>query len=228
MVDETKELAVSPLARLLSGYAGDAAARHRLLWAYDARLADIVRTTREPMIGRMRLTWWHEVLSDAAGVKGRGDPLVDALRAMPPAENPGAGMLRMIDGWEALLDQPLDDAALRAYADGRGGGLFAALAGDVQDDGWLEREGALWALWDLSGHSGDTLLTERAIGMARGDAGERPQFPKSWSKSWPKSWTPLRIAAGLARQDIAAGRPAPADMTPGLYARLLRVAVIGR
>ncbi|MCZ3214799.1 hypothetical protein NYZ43_19955, partial [Acinetobacter baumannii] len=34
----------------------------RALFDLDDRLAGIVRTTREPMVGQMRLVWWHDAL----------------------------------------------------------------------------------------------------------------------------------------------------------------------
>lgn len=211
MVKDDKSL--GPLARLLIGHAGRNAARHGLLWAYDARLADVVRTTREPMVGQMRLTWWHEVLSDGSGVKGRGDPLVDALRADDDVMAARELMLRMIDGWEMLLDPlPLDSAALRTFAEGRGGGLFRAL-----DAGADESAGALWALWDLSGHVGDATTAARAVALAR----EYLPVRIAGSK-------PLRMLTRLARHDIVRGRAGPATMTPRLYARLLRMALPGR
>ncbi|RVT43119.1 squalene/phytoene synthase family protein [Sphingobium algorifonticola] len=211
MINGDKSLA--PLARLLVGHAGGQADRHALLWAYDARLADIVRTTREPMVGQMRLTWWHEVLSDDGATKGRGDPLVDALRADRDVMAARDPMLRMIDGWEALLDLlPLDDAALRAFAEGRGGGLFRAL-----DRAADERAGALWALWDLSGHIGDAVTAQRAVSLAQDYLAARLAGAK-----------PLRMLTRLARHDIGRGQPGPATMTPRLYARLLRMALPGR
>src|SRR3546814_17336884 len=33
------------------------------LFALDATLADVLRTTTEPMLGQMRLTWWHDALT---------------------------------------------------------------------------------------------------------------------------------------------------------------------
>ena len=214
---------VAPLPRLLAAYAGRRAALHRLIWAYDARLADVVRTTREPMIGRMRLTWWHEALTDEQGAKGRGEPLVTALRgALMPAQGVG-GLLQMIDGWEALLDPPpLADDALLAFAAGRGGGLFRALAGEPDDlPEVVERAGRLWALWDLSGHVGDPGTAKRAVALAQ------DCLPAADAR-WRREWKPLRIAAALAAQDVRAGRLASAEMTPQLYMRLLKAAVFGR
>lgn len=216
------ELEISPLARLLSAYAGKDAARHRLLWALDVRLADIVRTTSEPLIGQMRLTWWHEVLSDDARTKGRGDPLVDAWREA--AVGPDEGCLAMIDGWEALLGmETADEAALRAYAEGRGGGLFAAQTGAlIESEPMLAAAGAVWALWDLSGHISDRQTAGKAISIAR------DYLPAALDGAWHRDWKASGIAFGLARRDIMKGRSAPASLTPGLYARLLRIALVGR
>lgn len=203
-------LSLAPLARLLSAYGSRA---HRLIWAYDARLADIVRTTREPMVGQMRLTWWHEVLSDDARIKGRGDPLVDALRAEPDVIAARDALLAMIDGWEMLLDPlPLEEAALRGFAEGRGGGLFRALDPQADPDA-----GALWALWDLSGHVGDATTARRAVDLAR-----------TYLSADIRGNKAVRLAARLARHDIARETAGPREMTPRLYARLLRMAMLGR
>jgi phytoene synthase len=201
----------SALAALLSAYAGDDMARHRLLWTLDARFARLAATTSEPMIGQIRLAWWQEALSDEAGTQSRGEPLIDGLRtlgALPPA-----GLSAWLDGWEAMVG----DVDLDAYADGRGGGLFHALAGESDVSPWLTQAGAAWALWDLSGHVADPSLAADAIGLAR------EKMP-SFSQPWPAAWRPVRIAYGLARQDILKGRVAPKRLTPGLYLRLLRVA----
>jgi phytoene synthase len=217
---------LAPLPRLLVAHAGARLARHRLIWAYDARLADIVRTTSEPMIGQMRLTWWHDVLTDEAGTKGRGDPLVGALRTEGLAGAGQDGLLAMIDGWEALLDPAPEDAALRLFGEGRGGGLFRALAGgsggrgDVPD--WLNAAGTVWALWDLAGHVSQAGTAERAMRIAQATLADVP------ARGWRPEWKPMRIAFGLARHDALAGRRPLPSLTPGLYGRLIRIALFGR
>lgn len=206
---------LSPLTRLLSAHAGPDAPRHRLLWALDARFARLVATTSEPMIGQMRLAWWNDALTDESGVKGQGEPLIDAMRGLGIA--PPHGLSQWLDGWEALIGE-ID---LHAYAEGRGGGLFRALAGRDDIPAWLVQAGAAWALWDLSGHIGDRDVAGRALAMARGYLlREKPV--------WPAEWRPMRIAYHLARHDIEKGDCAPAGLTPALYLRLMRVALLGR
>lgn len=205
----------SILATLLSSYAGRDISRHRLLWTLDVRLGRVVATTTEPMIGQLRLAWWQEALTDTVGVKGRGDPLVDALRAA--GEAPPTGLTAWLDGWEALIaDDDLD-----AYAIGRGGGLFQSLAGEAEVPDWLIQAGAAWALWDFSGHVSSPDLAAKAIDLAR-----HKLF--SCDPVWPGSWRPMRIAYGLAQEDIRRAKAAPNRLTPGLYLRLLRVALSAR
>ncbi|WP_336970373.1 hypothetical protein [Sphingobium aromaticiconvertens] len=218
-------LALVPLPSLLSAYAGRDAARHRLLWVFDARLAQIVRTTTEPMIGQMRLAWWEDVLSDESGAKGRGEPLLAALRDAKLAGHPGLGA--MLDGWEALLgDAAPDDLALRAFGVDRGGGLFHALAGEDRAPESLIQAGAVWALWDLSGHVGSASEAARAIAVAQTFLGAGNG--RDWMGDWPRAWRPMRLAFGLAVHDVQRGRAAPRNLTPRLYARLLRLALVGR
>lgn len=215
---------ISPLARLLCGHAGRRAGRHRLIWALDARLADIVRTTTEPLIGQMRLAWWHDVMTDEECVKGRGDPFVGALRAEGVIGGEGRAPLMLLDGWEALLlADPLDEAALIDFGRQRGGGMFHALSGSTGEPvAGLERAGAAWALWDLSGHVGDAPTAGNALALARAEVAEADML------SWPAEWRVPQIAYRLARSDIMAGRRAPGRLTPGLYGRLLRILFLGR
>lgn len=213
--------ALPPLATLLSAHAGTQAARHRAVWAFDARLAQVARTTSEAAIGQMRLAWWNDVIEDAQGTKGQGEPVVDALRATGAIAAPG--LVAMIDGWEVLVVEPeIDTAGLRDYAVGRGGGLFRALADDGDAPDWLLAAGQLWALWDLAGHVGDRALADAALAQARDLA------PRLEGVRWPRGWKPLRIAFTLAHQDVVAGRGAPRGMPRALAWRLLRIGLLGR
>lgn len=212
--------ALPPLALLLAAHAGDSD-RARAIWAFDARLAQVARTTSEPTIGRMRLAWWTEVIEDAAGRKGRGEPVVDALRAAGAIGAPG--LVALIDGWDVLVaEADIDREALRDYAVGRGGGLFRALADAGEAPDWLIDAGQVWALWDLAGHVGDAALADAALALAR------DLLPGMERVRWPGAWKPLRIAFTLARQDALAGRGAQRGMPRSLALRLLRIALVGR
>ncbi|RYD27134.1 MAG: hypothetical protein EOP89_05470, partial [Lysobacteraceae bacterium] len=47
--------------------------------ALDRALGQILRTTREPMIGQMRLTWWHGALSDLDDKAPPAQPVLQGL-----------------------------------------------------------------------------------------------------------------------------------------------------
>lgn len=169
----------------------------------------------------MRLAWWNDAIDDDAAVKGRGEPVVDALRATGAIAAPG--LSAMIDGWEILVAEPdIDGDGLAAYAAGRGGGLFRALSDTADPPAWLDGAGRIWALWDLAGHVGDPALAREALRMARVLDGQMADI------SWPGAWKPLRIAFTLARQDVRAGRGAPTGMPRSLALRILRIALVGR
>ncbi|WP_416463888.1 hypothetical protein [Sphingomonas sp. VDB2] len=216
------EDAVPPFGAVLAAHAGGGqAARHRALWAFDARLAKVARTTSEAMIGQMRLAWWNDVIADSAGIKGQGEPVVDAMRATGAIGSPG--LVAVIDGWEVLVVEPdIDVQGLRDYATGRGGGLFRALADAAEMPHWLAAAGQVWALWDLAGHVGDKALAEAALALAS------ELLPQVDGARWPRGWKPLRIAFTLARQDVQARRGALRGMPRALAGRLLRIALVGR
>ena len=57
--------------------------RHRAalaaLWDYDVTLGRVVATTTEPMIGQMRLTWWHECMMALDKGEVPAEPVIAAL-----------------------------------------------------------------------------------------------------------------------------------------------------
>src|SRR3546814_19479265 len=87
-------------------------------------MAEIIRSTSEPMIGQMRLTWWHEALTKDPKAGGSGEPLMAALRRQVIPLPGGESLLSIFDGWEVLLQPlPLSDSQLVAFAEKLGGGL---------------------------------------------------------------------------------------------------------
>lgn len=199
-----------------------AAAREALgmLFRLDERLGDVVRTTSEPMLGQMRLTWWHEALS-APETAPRGEPLLDELRRIAPSDR--ATLARLVEGWEELLEPlPLDEGALEAFARSRGGGLFACAARLLRADaGGLERAGEGWALVDLAFNISDRETAERALAIARERLAAR--------RRWPKALRPLGLLAALAARDARAGLGKPRRQgSPGRVARALWHGVTGR
>lgn len=228
-VDNAVESTLSPLAVLVSGYAPRGAQnRCKLALALDARLAGLVRSTSDPTIGAMRLTWWHGVLKtgeveDEGAYQGRGDPLVDAMSSLFADKADRQALGQLLDGWEALIEggDALDLAALDRFARGRGAlfRLMAAEAADLPD--WLDEAGAGWALWDLAAHLIDRPTAVVAL------AGAARHLAKVPVRGWPRGLAPQRVLSGLARDDAAAERVPEPALTPARYRRSLWLAVSG-
>lgn len=171
----------------------------------------------------MRLTWWHEALDRLAEAPPPADPLLRALRETPAID--ARRLLPLIDGWEALLDDPpLAEAALRLHARARGATLFLAAADMLAPGAALPAEaigaaGEVWALADLAHRTRDAETAGRA-----GAAAPVALLPKSW----PPQLRPLGLLATFARGDLkrAAGRRRQG--APGRLLRALALGLTGR
>ncbi|PZO88901.1 MAG: hypothetical protein DI623_11740 [Sphingomonas sanxanigenens] len=183
-----------------------AAARAALatLWRLDEALAQVVRTTSEPLVGRMRLTWWHDALLALAEKPAPAEPLLRDVEAHLKPHIRLERLAPLIDGWEALLDPlPLAADAIADHAAGRGEAMFAVavdLLGGSREARFIEA-GRLWALADLAGHVSDPETAERARQAGRAAIAGLP-------RRWPRHLRAIGALAVLARGDLEGkGRP---------------------
>jgi phytoene synthase len=174
------------------------------LWQLDETLGRIVATTTEPMIGQMRLTWWHERLCALDAGERAAEPILGKLaEVLLPHDVRGAELAVLIEGWEALLEPlPLDDAALKTYGEKRGGALFRMTA-QLLDGRRSDAAGEGWALMDFALKCSDPVSAERAASLARDSLQRVEAIPRA-----------LRILARLARAKAlrplsVAGQPLP-------------------
>lgn len=193
--------------RLLAFTYADPSARLALeaLFALDDTLGGILRTTREPLVGQMRLTWWYEALGRLDTAPAPAEPVLTALQAcVLPAGVSGAMLAGMTDGWEALLEPVLDAAAVDRFARDRGRRLFE-LAGAVLSvtDSRIGQAGEGWALADLSQRLSDA--PSRALARTR--AGEA--LDAALHSRWPVKARALGALALSARFDVSASPPPP-------------------
>lgn len=175
----------------LTHVASNRRAAAHAIWAFDEALGQIVAATRDPFVGQMRLTWWHEAVSTLGQGGRRGQPILDALadeRDVDPVT-----LARVVEGWEALLEPlPFGDDVLLAYARGRGGAVFsqmAALCGGAT--GGAAGEG--WALVDFAKRCSDAATAARAWSLA---AERLAVLPAGMAR-------PLRSLTRLAKTDAS-------------------------
>ncbi len=204
MLDPPDPEAIAAQALILETAPAHRRAALRALLALDGRLGWIARTTREPIVGQMRLTWWHDALNRLDSGPAPAEPLLGDVQAhLLPRGVPGAALATMTDGWEELIvADPLDAAAMERYAVARGGGVFA-LAGRVLggDSPLLVPAGRAWAFADLVANLSDRTQMELATGLA--DAA----FTTAFSVPWPRPLRAIGMLSLVANLDRAAGSP---------------------
>lgn len=189
----------------------------RLPWlallGLDARLAGIVRSSREPMLAQVRLAWWRDLLAGPASAWPTGEPVLAALGAWHGRH----GALASLAGaWGELAGEaPLDADVFRALAEARAEAL-AALA-DLLGAGRFAQPAANMAraaaLADLKG--GVSHPQERAVLAALVEE-------QDWrAKRLPRVLRPLSVIHGIAarrRGDLAHG---PLDLLTAMRLGLL-------
>ncbi len=196
------------------------------LFELDATLAAVLRTTREPLVGQMRLTWWHEALTRLDSAPPPAEPVLVALAAtVLPHGVTGARLATMIDGWEELLDEDLAHEAMIGFAERRGAGLFGiagTLLGAHADDP-LAAAGTGWALVDLARHLRDPRAGERALSAAGSFLGA------ATGMRWSRETRALGALTHLALLDasVPLDRPLPVG-SPHRVARLAWHRLTGR
>ncbi|WEK43052.1 MAG: hypothetical protein P0Y64_17210 [Candidatus Sphingomonas colombiensis] len=194
--------------RIILAYA-PAASRAGLaaLLALDDRLGEIVAAARDPLIGQMRLTWWHEALVALDRAPAPAEPILRAAAAhLLSSGITGAELSHIVDGWEALLAIDTDPAAAFAgHAVDRGEAMFGIAARLLGGDHpGLRDAGAGWALAGLREPRAREIAAERLDGLMRGDR-------------WPRALRSLSGMALLARSDLGG------DARPGSIRRAMRL-----
>lgn len=199
-----KDAAESPVHLLLM--ASPVAVRDalRTLFELDERLGGIVRTTREPMIGQLRLAWWREALVTLDIAAAPAEPLLGAIqRHLLPRGLSGACLAAMIDGWEGIIvAAAIDDAVLTRFCRARGEGLFVNAASLIGSDSpALAPAGQAWAAADLAAGLSDPAAAKAAMVLAG------TMWSVAFSRRWPLALRPLGTLSLIAMLDRRSGAP---------------------
>lgn len=192
------------------------------LLALDDALARLLRTTREPALGQMRLAWWREALEKLDHAPAPAEPVLKALQAEVLRHGiPGASLVPIVHGWEVLIEEEtLDADAMRRFGEGRGQLFVAAgmVLGSKGDP--LAAAGQGWALADLARNlqAGEERATARDLA--------RPLLDAAGRAHWSRPARALGALAHRARLDLA-DAPKPAG-APARVGRLLWHRLTGR
>ncbi|SFG28498.1 phytoene synthase [Novosphingobium sp. CF614] len=207
------------ISRLALAYApGPARLPTLALLGLDARLAGLLRHSREPMLAQLRLAWWRESLGRDQGEWPEGEPLLAALRSWNGEHK---ALTALVDGWEALTGPaPLPGEALAAMARGRGE-AFAALARALGREAEAEaasRLGEQWGLADLAVRLGDPRERAEAAALAGAGKGPRPRLSRRLR--------PLLVLHALAHRRLDKGEEAAA-FSPAALLKAMRLGLLG-
>jgi phytoene/squalene synthetase len=109
-----------------------------VLLAFNYEIARVREIISEPLIGEMRLAWWHEVLSEIESGRGaRPHPVAQGLDLIHRRGGLALDRLRvLIDarGFDQRSEPMADLPALKAYAGATGGALHRAMAASLGGD----------------------------------------------------------------------------------------------
>jgi phytoene synthase len=160
--------------------------------ALDARLADVVRTAREPVLGQIKLAWWREKVGAGGSAAIVAEPLLDRIATDMPDPATAIGL---VDGWEGMLGEgPIGGDAISALAEARAEAFAMVGARFAKGSGCTEpaRAARGWALADLAARL--TQPGERSAAIALADQ-------QDWRRAaLPRALRALAVLHALARR----------------------------
>ncbi|CAN5345404.1 hypothetical protein BH10PSE15_BH10PSE15_00930 [soil metagenome] len=196
------------------------------LFALDDALAQVLRTTTEPVIGQMRLVWWHDAVARLDDAPPPAQPVLAALAEhVLPRGITGVTLAEIVTGWEALIEsEHVDAAAMHVHAEERGARLFTAAATVLKcADARARAAGRGWAFADLSRHLRDAGAAREARTLAA------TELAGAFAGVWPASLRSLGALALLARMNLAVPSDVPIPIgAPRRVARLMAHRLLGR
>ncbi|HEX3676081.1 MAG TPA: hypothetical protein VHU79_01610 [Sphingomicrobium sp.] len=195
------------------------------LFAIDMAMGGVVRTTKEPMLGPIRLAWWRERLDELDEATGApAEPRLQAVeRELLPRRVSGHDIAALEDGWLRLFDPFPWDVETSEAIWLRGNllfGLGARVLGDPDEQ--IQAAGGLWALVDVARHLSDAPSREMLLGQAR-------DFAKGLAgTSFASKLRPLSMLTALAMRDCRQSAPFEVEGSPRRVAAMLRHRLSGR
>jgi phytoene synthase len=116
------------------------------LYAFQAEVARVAETVREPMLGAIRLEWWRETAEGASRGAPRNHDVARALAGLFSQGRVGLSDFEAIvaaRAFDSSADQFADFAALENYLDATSGAVMRAAAKILGGDPAVTREAGL-------------------------------------------------------------------------------------
>jgi 15-cis-phytoene synthase len=195
------------------------------LFAIDSAMGEVVRTTKEPMLGPIRLAWWRERLEELdAGVSAPPEPRLQSVeRELIQRGVSGADCAALEGGWLRLFDPfpwTIETSEAIWFRGNMLFGLGARLLGKGTEP--LQAAGGLWTLVDAARHCSDAESRNMLLGQAR-------TFARALGGArFAAELRPLSMLAALAVRDCRRGEPFEPEGTPGRAATMLVHRLTGR
>jgi phytoene/squalene synthetase len=161
-------------------------ARLMILYAFDVELSRAAVASAEPMIARMRLQWWRDVIEDAqSGADPAHEVAGPFVRLMREARLPADLVEALIAAREAELAGRFDEARFERWADDRFGSLTGLAAhlltgGDARSVALARRAGPVLGACFALRHAAAAPAADRVLlpgltpadraGLAAGEA----------------------------------------------------------
>ena len=188
-------------------------------------MGDVVRSSREPLLGPIRLAWWRERLEELdAGKTAPAEPRLQGVQLeLLPRGIAGRDLAKLEDGWLRLFD-PFPWTVETSEAIWFRGNLLFGLGAKIlaRPEERIQAAGGLWALVDAARHCSDADSRALLIDQAR-------KFARALSGASISSMLrPLSMLTTLAMRDLARGESFEPEGTPARAATLLRHRFGGR
>jgi phytoene synthase len=194
------------------------------LFAIDAAMGDVVRTTTEPALGAIRLAWWRERLEEIDRGPPPAEPRLQAVaRELKPRGIEGREVSALEGSWLWLFEPFPWDIKIAEALWFRGRHLFTLGARILAEPNEaIEAAGGLWALTDAARRCSDRpsrqMLLDHAQTFARGMGGAK----------FAAALRPLSMLGMLAMRDATHGEPFELEGSPARIAAMLAHRVSGR
>lgn len=208
---------LAPVSRLAVAYApARSRARALALLALDHRLAAIVQSAREPVLGQLKLSWWRDRLGQPKEQWPTGEPVLAALRSW--GDHSGR-LVQLVDGWESMLNGGLAEMSALSATRALAWADFADLVNQSPARDAVLAAARRWSLADLALGCASGTLRDEALAVARREDWQRAILPRDLRT--------LAMLNGLAKRALWRDRTnllsAPSDLFVAI-----RIGLFGR